>query len=53
VARAIALRRSEFNKFETYAIEAITVLATEDKPYVSSLKVRQYVTDYDDKVAPL
>jgi hypothetical protein len=40
---------SEFSKFETYAIEAIALLATDEKPCISAAKVRQYVVDYDDK----
>jgi hypothetical protein len=44
---------SQANKFETYAIEAVTVFATEEKPYVSASKIRQYLVDYDDTAVPL
>jgi hypothetical protein len=40
---------SEFTKFETLALEAITLSATDEKPYVSGTKVRQYALDYEGK----
>ena len=38
--------KKTFNKFETFVAEAIKAIATEEKPYVSYSKVKQYLLDY-------
>ena len=38
--------KKSFNKFETFVAEAIKAIATEEKPYVSYSKVKQYLLDY-------
>jgi hypothetical protein len=43
---------SQFNKFETLALEAVAISATDEKPYVSSTKIRQYLLDYEPTAKP-
>jgi hypothetical protein len=50
--KAAPTTASGFSKFETLALEAIVSIATEEKPYVSASKVKQYVLDYEDKALP-
>lgn len=39
-------RATPFSKYEKWVGEAIQALATEDKPYVSASRVKQYLIDY-------
>ena len=38
--------KKSFSKFETFVAEAIKAISTEEKPYVSYTKVKQYLLDY-------
>jgi hypothetical protein len=41
--------KSQFSKYEEFALKAIQATATDEKPYISSAKVKQYIFDYEEQ----